>query len=74
MCRLCLRSASNSKLGEVIGATDLFHWIRLSSERAAEKAYGQGLPQFRISIAEPSYSNALRKSLKSAWGSSSGPS
>ena len=72
MCLLCLRSASNSNLAEVIGAIDLSHWRPLSSERAAEKAYGQGLLQFHRSIAAPSYSRALRKSLKSAGGSSSG--
>jgi hypothetical protein len=73
-CRLCLRLASNTNLPEVIAAKGLCHWIRPSSERAVAKAYGQGLPQFRRSIAAPSYSKALRKSLKFAEGSSSGPS
>lgn len=59
MCRLYLRLASYYSLLEVIAAKGLSHWIRLSSKRAAEKAYDQGLLQFRRSIA-PSHSKALK--------------
>jgi hypothetical protein len=58
---------------EVIASKGLLHWIPLSSKIAEEIAYDQGLLQFRRSIG-PSYSRALKKSLNSAGGSSSGPS
>jgi hypothetical protein len=61
MCRLYLRSASYHSLLDVIAAKGLSHWIRLSSKRVAEKAYDQGLLQFRRSIA-PSHSRVSKKS------------